>query len=372
MEITVNKDDLVKAIQIVQNIAVQRNKLPILSYILLETQDTNICLTTTDLDIGIIHKLPAQVKESGTIILPAKKFSDIIKEFPDNVININTKKNNLTFIKNKQCQFKLAGLPYEEFPKLPKFTNQKIIKINQNNLKEMLSLVSFAVSYDESRYILNGILCQLQKDIIKLIATDGKRLAFYQKKITRDSLGEYQNQEIEDLIKVIIPLKTIHELNRNLSEEGQLLLGIGTNQILLDLGKTQIISRLIEGEFPDYKQVIPPVSSNKIKINREEFLLAIKRASLLVTPDYQAIKLEIFKNRIVISKSTPNIGESHEELSCEYTGKDIMIGFNPSYLIDVFKNLSEEIIEFEIVDSEKPGVIRVNGYIYIVLPMKLA
>ncbi|MBU1871781.1 MAG: DNA polymerase III subunit beta, partial [Candidatus Omnitrophica bacterium] len=352
----------VKGIHTVQNVISQKSNLPILSYLLIEAREDNIHLTTTDLDIGITCEIPANIEEAGMIVLPAKKFGDIIKEFPDNTINIETRKNNLTIINSKQCQFKLMGLPFEEFPKLPKFTNQEIIKFRQDELKKMLSLISFAVSYDETRYILNGILCQIEKDNISLVATDGKRLAFYQSKLL---------QGVNKSIEMIIPVKAIHELNRNLSEEGELLLGIGSNQILLDFGKTQIISRLIEGEFPDYKQIIPSVSPNKIKIDREQLLLAIKRASLLVTPDYQAVKLEVLKNKLVISKSTPDVGESREELTCEHTGKDMIIGFNPNYLIDVLKNLEDETIELEMSDSEKPGVIRSNGYIYIVLPMRL-
>jgi DNA polymerase-3 subunit beta len=132
-----------------------------------------------------------------------------------------------------------------------------------------------------------------------------------------------------------------------------------------------VISRLIEGEFPDYQQVIPPVSESKMKVDREQFLLAVRRAALLSTPDYQAVKLELFKNKLVVSKSTPDVGESREEVAVEYQGKEIAIGFNPGYLIDALKNLSVEQIEFELSDSEKPGVIRINGYIYIVLPMRL-
>jgi DNA polymerase-3 subunit beta len=140
---------------------------------------------------------------------------------------------------------------------------------------------------------------------------------------------------------------------------------------LFDLGDVVIISRLLEGEFPDYRQVIPPVSENKMKINREQFLLAVRRAALLSTPDYQAVKLEVFKNKLVVSKSTPDVGESREEVSVEYQGKDMAIGFNPGYLIDVLKNLIPQAIEFEFIDTEKPGVIRSGGYIYIVLPMRL-
>jgi DNA polymerase-3 subunit beta len=147
---------------------------------------------------------------------------------------------------------------------------------------------------------------------------------------------------------------------------------LGNNQVLFDLGNVVVLSRLIEGEFPDYKQVIPPISDNKMKAGREQLLLAVRRAALLSTPDYQAVKLEVFKNKLVLSKSTPDIGESREELSVEYTGREMAIGFNPSYLIDVLKNLNTETIELELTDSEKPGVVRTNGYTYIVLPMRLS
>jgi DNA polymerase-3 subunit beta len=179
-------------------------------------------------------------------------------------------------------------------------------------------------------------------------------------------------QDTEKEVNIIVPIKTIHELNRNLKDEGEASLVLGNNQILFDLGKVMIISRLIEGEFPDYRQVIPPASNAKMKINRAQFLLAVRRASLLSTPDYQAVKLEVFKNKLVVSKSTPDVGESREEVTVEYQGKELAIGFNPNYIIDVLKNLSEENIEFELSDSEKPGVIRINGYVYIVLPMRLS
>jgi DNA polymerase-3 subunit beta len=169
-----------------------------------------------------------------------------------------------------------------------------------------------------------------------------------------------------------VPIKTIQELSRNLREEGELSVILGANQALFDLGGVVVISRLIEGEFPDYQQVIPPVSENKITVNRERFLSVVRRAAVLSTPDYQAVKLEIFKNKMVVSKTTPDIGESREELPVGYPGKEMVIGFNPNYLIDVLKTLSQEDIDLEVLDSEKPGVIRREGYVYIVLPMRLS
>ena len=363
MRLETQKEVLLNGIQIVQNVITPKAALPILSHILIETQQDSLRLTATDLDVGISCVIPVDIQEQGTITIPAKRFGDIIRELPGDKVSINTKKNNLVIIETESCQFKIMGLGREEFPSLPEFKDKEVIKLEQITLKEILGLVSFAVSFDETRYILNGILFKITKDIFTMVATDGKRLALVERKLKK---------EINKDLHVIVPIKTIQELNRNLKEEGELSLVLSGNQALFDLGDVVIISRLIEGEFPDYRQVIPPVSENKMGITREEFLLATKRAALLSTPDYQAVKLELFKDKLVVSKSTPDIGESREEVAVEYKGKEMVIGFNPNYLIDVLKNLQIERVELELTDSEKPGVIRTNGYVYIVLPMRLS
>jgi len=362
MKFKITKEDLLIGIQIVQNVITAKSSLPILSNILIESQKNSLKLTATDLDVGISCEVPVDIQEEGAITVPAKRFSDIIKELPAQELDITTKKNNQVNIETESCQFKIMGLPKEEFPKLPEFKDKGVIKLEQATLKKMLGLTSFAVSFDESRYVLSGILFKINKGNLILVATDGKRLAIMEKKL---------GQNIDADMYIIVPVKTIHELNRNLKDEGELSLILGNNQVLFDLGNVSIISRLIEGEFPDYRQVVPPVSENKIKVDREQLLLAVRRAALLSTPDYQALKLEVFKNKLVVSKSTPDVGESREEVGVEYQGKEMVIGFNPGYLIDVLKNLREERIELELTDGEKPGVIRSNGYVYIVLPMRL-
>jgi len=362
MKVKVGKGILLNGIQTVQNIITTKAALPILSNILMETQHNGLRLTATDLDIGISCLMPVDIQEPGAITIPAKRFGDIIKELPAENVNITTKKNNLVTIEVESCQFKIMGLAREEFPKLPEFKDKEAIKLEQGVLKQMLCLTSFAASFDETRYILNGILFKINKDSLSLVATDGKRLAIIEKKL---------NHNTDKDVNMIVPIKTIHELSRNLRDQDELSLVLGNNQAWFDLGSVIIISRLIEGEFPDYRQVVPPATDNKIRINREQFLLAVRRAALLSTPDYQAVKLEVFKNKLVVSKSTPDIGESREEVQVEYQGKEMVIGFNPNYLIDVLKNLADESIEFELTDSEQPGVIRINGYVYIVLPMRL-
>jgi DNA polymerase-3 subunit beta len=363
MQFKIKKETLLKGIQSVYNIISGKSNLPILSNILLETSHNNLKITATDLDVGITCLINVDIMEGGRITLPAKRFNDIIKELPETNIGIIVKKNNITTIQANNCQFKLTGMPADEFPRIPELKDKEVVCLKQSQLKKMLSLTAFAVSYDETRYILNGILFNIEDDNLTLVATDGRRLALakhiFTQRVTKDT-------------RFIIPIKTIHEINRNLKDEGDVSIVIGLNQVLFEINNTSIVSRVIEGEFPNYHQVIPKPISQKIKINRERFLWAIRRASLLSTPDYQAVKLEILKNKIVVSKNTPDIGESYEKIDIEYTGKEIVVGFNPSYLIDVLKVLGGEVVEFEVSDAEKPAVIRKNDYVYIILPMRLS
>lgn len=362
MKISVSREKILVAIQTVQNIVSPRTTLPILGNILIEAHNNSLTLITTDLDMGISCGIPVNIQEEGSITLPTKKFSDIIKELPEGNINIVVKKNNLVDIECDKCRFKLMGLPKDEFPKFPEFKDKETLQIEQSTLKEILNLTSFAVSHEETRYILNGILVEVKDNTLKLVATDGRRLALASSKLAIASKKEFG---------VIIPIKAVNELSRNLKDEGKVAIVMGANQILFDIDSVLIVSRLIEGTFPNYLQVIPNPPEQKIRLNREEFLAAIRRANLLTTPDFQAIKLEVFKNKMVISKSTPDVGESREELDIEYQGKELMVGFNPHYLIDVLKNLKQEFLDLELVDADKPGVIRTADYLYLVLPMRL-
>lgn len=362
MKIQTTKENFLAAIQTVQNIVSPRSALPILSNILIETHNNSLGLVATDLDVGMSCEIPVNTQEEGSITLPAKKLSDIIKELPEGNVVIVVKKNNLVDIECEKCRFKLMGLPKDEFPKFPEFKDKETLQIEQATLKKMLNLTAFAVSHEETRYILNGILIEVKENNLKLVATDGRRLAMVEGKISTSSKKEFG---------VIIPIKAINELNRNLKDDGKVAITLGTNQILFDINGVLIVSRLIEGTFPNYKQVIPEPTEKKVKLNREVFLAAIRRANLLSTPDFQAIKLEVFKNKMVVSKSTPDVGESREELDIEYQGKELIIGFNPHYLIDVLKNLTDESLFFELSDADKPGVIRTGGYLYLVLPMRL-
>ncbi len=357
-----SQQNLFSGIQTVQNVVSTKTTLPILANILLETQNGKLRLNATDLDIGISCEIPVDIIEEGAITVPAKRFSDIVRELPSGDIHINVTKNNQIDIEGKQCRFRLNGLPKEEFPKFPEFKDKEVIQIEQIVFKEMLRLTAFAVSHEEPRYILSGVLMEISENIIRIVATDGRRLAKTEKKLPIS---------VKQEIAIIIPIKAIQEIGRNLQEEGMLSMVVGTNQVLFDIQGVLIVTRILDGEFPNYNQVIPKPVKNKIKINTQEFLSSIRRANLLSTPDFQVMKFEVFPNKLVISKSTPEVGESREVIVIEYEGEEMMVGFNPQLFIDFLKNINEEQIYMELLGPDKPAVMRMSDYLYLALPMRI-
>ena len=364
MKIEGDKSILLKGVAAVQNAISTRSALPILSNILLETTNNGLMIVGTDLDMGIIATVPMSAPIAGSITVPAKRFMDIVKELPDSKVTISVKKNNMAHITCENAQFKIMGIPKDEFPKLPEFKDKDAVKLPQSLFKNMLNMTAFAMSRDETRYILNGVHILIKNNIMRMVATDGRRLALIEREV-----GLEKNIEKN----IIIPAKTVQELLRNLKDEGELLVSFSENQVMFNMGDIVIISRLIEGEFPNYEQVIPKEIKDKIVVDREKFLFAARRASLLTTPDSQAIKIDVEKNKMVVSKNSPDIGEAREEIDVNYAGSPLSIGFNPNYIMDVLKSIDEESIGFEIQDPEKPGVIRTKEkYVYVVLPMQLA
>jgi len=370
MKITTSKDNLLKGIQAVQNAVSNKSTLPILSHILLEAKKDGIKLVATDLEIGVSVLVSGEVFEEGAITIPARKFSEIIKELSgDEAINISVKKSQSITIESNKSYFRLMGLLKEDFPQLPEFPSQgakniDFIKIPQKLLKNMIQLTSFAMSHDETRYVLNGILFSFKDKTLKLVATDGRRLAVIEKQVTE--IGNTKKD-------AIIPMKTIQELSRNLTEEGEVTFCFKENQLQINLGQITITSRLIEGEYPNYEQVIPKKIREEFKIKTEDFLQATRRASILTHQDSQSVKINILKDKMIITKNTPELGDSREELDVDYKGTELSIGFNPAFLIDVLKNIEGDSVKFGFTDPEKPAVIRSgDDYTYIVLPMQVA
>jgi DNA polymerase III subunit beta len=307
--------------------------------------------------------MPIKPDVAGSVTIPAKKFFDIIKELPESEILISVKKNNLVNIECDSCAFKIMGLPKDEFPQLPEFKDKDSVILPQKKLKEMLAMTSFAMSRDETRYVLNGVLFIIRSAFVRMVATDGRRLAVAEYKM---QLPKAQER------KIIIPAKTVTELSRILGEDGDVKISFGENQASFNVGQTRIISRLIEGEFPNYESVVPKEIKEKLTASREKLMAALKRVALFTNQESMAVKMDVSRDKMVLSKSTRDIGEVREELGVEYKGKELSIGFNPDYLIDVLKAIDQETIGLELADAEKPGVVRAGDeYVYVVLPMQI-
>lgn len=360
MQFIANKSKLISAIQTVQGAIAPRVALPILSNVLLECKTNSLKLTATNLDISISSTFEVETHEEGAVTVPAQKFYEIISSIADENINIEVNDRNQVKISTPKCKFRIMGISYEEFPRAPIFDKADALKLDSVILLEMIQLTAFAASTDECKYVQNAIMHKISKDKLTLVATSGQKLAIIEKAITC-------NQEKT----IIVPIKTIAEIQKNLVDSKEVSLTFAENQALFDFGTTQIISRLVEGIYPNYEEVIPPIVEQKVTIKRIDFLEAVKKAALLVTPDFQSTKFEFLKNKLIISKVTPDIGDFVEEVETKYEGEPITIGFKPEYLIDVLKVLKDEVIEFEVTEAKRPGIIRTNGYIYMTLPLNV-
>ena len=363
MKFLVDKMKLSAAVQATESVVNDRATLPILSNLLLQLHGSTLSITGTDLDIGISCELSVRGLEDGGLTVPAKKLSEIIKELPNETVTIQAKKNNTLIIECGQCLFRLMGIPADEFPRLPDIPPDTKLHIPQRQLKQMIAMTSFAMSHEETRYVLNGSLLVLHDAKATLVATDGRRLA-----LAEGGLAH----KVQQTRRLIIPAKTVRELHHLLHDEGELaLVPLGENQVAFCLESITLISRLIDGEFPNYEKVIPAEGRRKLRVGRSRLVDATRRASLFTAPTSQAVRLDVTKNRLVLFKESPEFGEVKEEMEVVYDGENLSIAFNPIYLLDAFQALKSDEVELELLGADKPGVLRQDGFLYLVLPMQI-
>src|SRR6201990_561292 len=364
MKFSVTKEKLLEALQQVQNVVSTRTTLPILSNVLLQANETELHLTTTDLDVGVRGTCEAHVDKAGATTLPARRFFTITRELPSSEIQIDVDGKNAASIRSGQSFFKILGLPEDEFPPLPKFEDAKVVTMRQEDLRDGLRKTSYAISTDETRYVLNGVLFSFKDNKLTLVATDGRRLAMAEIEL------EFPRSHEADLI---VPTKAVTELQRLLTDDGDVKVSMGSGQIAFDLNKTLLVSKLIEGNYPNYRQVIPGEAKERVKLEREMFLHSLRRVSLLASEKSHSVKLNFSKNNLDITANTPEVGEAKESLAVNYKGKDFNIAFNPEFLMDPLKNIEADEIFFDFIDELSPGVIKyARPFLYVIMPMRTA
>jgi DNA polymerase-3 subunit beta len=283
-------------------------------------------------------------------------------------IDFEVDDKNVCTIRSGPSFYKINGLSADEFPPLPKFKEEKLVILPQETLRSMMRKTSFAISTDESRYVLNGIFFSLKDHKMTMVATDGRRLALVDEEI---DIGEKSHGEF------IVPAKTVNELNRLLQEKGEVELRYAENQASFNLKDEKgssilIVTKLIEGNYPNYRQVIPAETKERVPLVREEFLHALRRAEIMTSEKSNSVKLSFGKNKLEITANSPEVGEAKESLAVNYKGPEMAIAFNPKYMIDPLNALPNDEVFIELIDELSPGVLKINGpFLYVVMPMRL-
>ena len=369
MNLTISKEQIINGLQAVQNVVSTRTTLPILSNVLLRADGERLEFTATDLDVTVACGVEAKVNKAGASTVPVKKLFGIVRELSSLEIELEVDEKNTCSVRAGASFYKINGLSADEFPPLPKFKEDKKVVLPQETLRSMMKKTSFAISTDESRYVLNGIFLSLKDHKMTMVATDGRRLALVDEEldIAEKSQGEF-----------IIPAKTVNELNRLLQDKGEVEIRYVGNQASFTLkdekGSTVlIVTKLIEGNYPNYRQVIPAETKERVALVREEFLHALRRAEIMTSEKSNSVKLSFAKNKLEITANSPEVGEAKESLAINYKGPDMAIAFNPKYIIDPLNALANDEVFLELIDELSPGVVKINGpFLYVVMPMRLS
>lgn len=368
MEFRIAAEELKKALYRAQGIVERKTTMPILANVLVNASKTGLQVTAFDLDVGLVSEHPAEVLKPGAVTVSAKYLFDIVQNVPEPQVTLKKLPNHYVEIVSGAAHFKIVGMAPEEYPKLPKEENAPLVKVSGAGMLEMIRKTSFAISNDETRYILNGVFFEPREGgKVRMVATDGHRLAF----IERELEGDFKLRS-----GVIIPRKGLFELKRILDEapDAECQLGFAENSALFRKTGLTMVMRLIDGQFPEYQRVIPQEGERVLTINRSRFLEALKRISLLSADKSNAVKIALSENLLRVTSNNPDLGEAQDEIEVPYRGAEISIGFNARYLIDVLMVLDSEEVAFELGDEHSPGVLRLPGdraYTAVVMPMRV-
>lgn len=371
MKVICAKDELIRGMQIVQPVIASKITLPVLSNFLFETEKDKIKLSATDLEIGVTCYIKAEIISEGAITIPAKRFSDIVKEVAEGNIEIRSDETNQINIKANKSKFVLMGIEKKDYPTLPDFQKENIFSLKTQVLNSMFKKTIFAVSKDSQRYVLNGVCFIVEDGTVKAVSTDGRRLSY----ITMDGV----DKTIKG--KVIIPTKAVSDILRLISSNDKIeevQISLSDNLMTVMIGDITFQTKLIEGVFPNYEQVIPKKTMSKIRLNVADMMSAVKQMALLtgdklVADRASSVKLSFEKNKMIVSANTVGLGSGEAEVETEYSGEVFDVNFNPNYLKDILQNIEDENIYFAYTTSQNPVVItpeKNKNYLCVVMPMR--
>lgn len=375
MKFKVNRDHFSNGLAQVLNVVGSRPTMPVLSNVLIEAEGDHLEFTTTNLDLGIRCRIKATVNQAGSVTLPVRRLASIVRELPSLDVQVEASANHQVKIASGGSNFRIMGIAKEDFPPLPEFADEHSFTLEQHTLGQMIGSVAYAQSADESRYFLNGVYFHFHEGKLTLVATDGRRLALVHREMDfGDSSGG----------SLILPAKTVSELSRLLSKDEGLSVSLAFNdrrvafRIAVDdeasglVDQVQLISKVVEGNYPNYQQVIPKEVHQRVKIERELFLQCVHRAALVTSDKSNSVKIKLSNNLLEITAASPDFGEAHESLAVDYNGPDIQVAFNPSFLMDPLRALTKDQISFELKDEVSPGVFKTDGsFLCVIMPVRI-
>ena len=364
MEVVLDRDAFLKGLQMVQNIVEPRQTLPILANVLLETDGETIRVSATDLEVGARVTVPARVATKGAITISARKLAEIVKELPAATLTLKVGENAAVSLRCGGVSYKLVGLAPDDFPPVVPASPSSWLTLDAKALREMLTHTSFAVSHDETRYALNGVLFVIQPKEMRIVATDGHRLA-----MTSRGLAQTASP-----VTGIVPRKAVSEIQRALGAGEEVQLAITENQFVLQMPNFVMTARLIEGQFPNYEAVIPKGHPGKLALSRPALMSALRRVSVMAEERNKPVKLTLAPASLKLTASSAELGEAEESLTVDYAGEEVAIAFNSRYVLEALSPMEDDAVLFEFKDALSPGVIKSaedDGYRCVIMPMRI-
>ncbi len=365
MKLKISKANLLKGLLRIQNISAKTTTMPILSSVLFNCESNDLTLFGTDLQVGIRGNYECDVERSGAVALPCKKLYEIVKELPESDILMDVDENYWANIECENIKFKMSGINPEDYPKFPEFESESSVTIDSIVLSNLMRKTFYAVSTDEGRINIAGMLWNVDGDNLELVATDGHRLAKVNSKV----------EGVKSKFRVTVPRKGIQEIRRLIEDtEGDASFSVGKNYLLMKKDEIEVVVRLIETEFPDYERVIISKGNLVVSVDGDVLKQGVKRVSLMSNEKTRAIKLNVSGGEIKLSANDPELGEANEVIGCEYNGDEISIGFNSKYLLDSIEAIDGKKIKIELNEPSSPCMLKGvedKQYIGIIMPMRV-
>lgn len=366
MKFSVYRETLLKPLQLVLGVVERRQTLPILSNVLMVLDGNKLSLTGTDLEVEIVGNVELEESgESGEITVPARKLMDICRSLPEGCTIDLSEKDGRVVVKSGRSRFTLSTLPASDYPSVDEGPGRLEFSISQADLKKLIDATAFAMAQQDVRYYLNGMLWEADQNQLRAVATDGHRLAMSTRPLPI---------EIAEKVAVVIPRKGVMELSRLLGDEEDVAVVIGNNHVRVSTDNFRFTSKLVDGSYPDYERVLPRGGTKEVVGNRDQMRQAFARAAILSNEKYRGVRLLLTDGQLKIVANNPEQEEAEEEVVVQYSGESLEIGFNVSYLLDVFNVLNGENTRFTLSDSNSSALVEDPENpeaVYVVMPMRL-